>query len=159
MTLHKYYFGILIASVFSSQPLWSQLDTIVVSAPKKVYVSIIDLISNPDKYHNQIVHVVGFLHNKFEDSAIYFSKEDADYLFVHNAIWINYSDSIEMIDHTSPKAKPNKTAYFDCQYVALRGVFNKNSNGHFGMFPGTIENVSSISLLRKWYDGKKDLSK
>jgi hypothetical protein len=63
-----------------------------VSQKQPESVSIIRLIATPEKYHGKFVRVEGYLHNQFENSAIYLSKDDADHLIGKNALWVWYME-------------------------------------------------------------------
>lgn len=54
--------------------------------PSPPQVSVLHLIAHPERYHERMVVVSGYLHNQFEDHALYLSKEDADYGVRANAI-------------------------------------------------------------------------
>ena len=125
-------------------------------------VSPIHLISHPEKYHGKRVKVFGYLHVRFEDSALYLSKDDADYLTGANAIWVSY-DSTRRLYPIEGKEVTGGTIddlkYFDGRYVMLEGFFNMNERGHMGSFSGGLERVMSIIESRRWYDGRKELAK
>jgi hypothetical protein len=119
-------------------------------------VSMWQLLAHPDTYHGRTVRVHGFLHSKFEDSGLYASKDDADYLVGKNALWITYkSDGISL--------KPNRKLarvsldYFDGKYVFLEGIFTKDKCGHMGSYAGGIRDVVGVMELRRWYDGRREL--
>ena len=80
-------------------------------------VSIIKLLATPDFYHGKKVAIEGYLHNKFEDSALYFTRDHADRLMGYDAVWVRYkptlSDSLKVDLKT-----------FDEKYVRIV-VFNK----------------------------------
>jgi hypothetical protein len=121
-----------------------------------VDVSLIQLIADPVKYHDIFVRISGYLHNKFEDSGLYLSKEDADHLG-RNSLWVTY-DNKQTINLQGLKKNPSLN-YFDCKMVLLEGTFNKDSNGHRGMFAGELSHVSRVLELTRWYDGSTDLTK
>lgn len=115
-------------------------------------IGFIQLLANPAHFHDKKVRISGYLHCQFEDSGLYFSKEDADYLNGKNAVWIDYSNEI--------KKQPEKNLeYFDCKYVLIEGIFDKNFQGHLGAFAGTIRDVTRIMEDTRWFDGKKKLKK
>lgn len=122
--------------------------------PQKV--SLFQLLSSPDKYHGKKVLVQGYLHNQFEDSALYFSKEQADFLMGENALWIAYAKEVELRASTA-KSKPENTRYFDCKYVLMVGEFDRNEKGHLGMFNGGLKNVTSVLEIDQVFNGKKPL--
>ena len=118
-------------------------------------VSLIQLIANPDKYHGKFVRVSGYLHNKMEDSGLYLCKEDADYLVGKNSLWVRYDAKVSLM---GLKKNP-PLLYFDCKMVLLEGTFNKDSNGHLGMFASELNHVSRVLELTRWSDGSTDLKK
>lgn len=131
-------------------------DTIDVKDLRNADVSIIQLIANPKTYDGSKVRLIGYLHIKFEDCAIYLTKTDADYLNGTNALWVNFNDNVNT---RSLDAGDNIKLlnYFDCKYVRIIGVFNMNKRGHLGLFAGTIDSVESIAEERQWYDGVREL--
>jgi hypothetical protein len=122
-------------------------------------VSLIQLIATPEKYNGKFVRVEGYLHYKFEDSALYFTKDHADRLDGRNALWVSYASS-ETIQ-LQPKEKDG-IKYFDCEWALLEGIFKYESDhghGHMGMFSGELKNVTRVMKQRQWYDGKKELKR
>ena len=97
--------------------------------------SLIQLIANPKKYHKKQVTVSGFLQIEFEGDALYFHQEDAQFMITENAVWVELSDEMR-----------TNSQKFNNKYVSISGVFNAKENGHFNMFSGTIEDVSSCRL-------------
>lgn len=122
-------------------------------------VSMWQLIANPDVYHNRFVRVHGFLHLKFEDSGLYATKDDADYLIGKNALWVTYSREGLKLEPNNPKLNPSRSEleYFDGKYVFLEGIFNKSNCGHMGAFAGELKDVTRVVELKRWYDGKREL--
>ncbi len=113
-------------------------------------VSIVDLIAHPEQFHQKLVRVSGFLHNHFEDTALYLSKEAADYCDSSLSIWIVVADKIE--------AHPDKPGtYFDGKRVTITGTFDKDRHGHSFASPGTLMEVSEIWEEKPYFDGKKKL--
>ncbi len=116
-------------------------------------VSVINLIATPEKYNNKYIQVEGYVHIKFEDMALYLSKESADYLNGQNAIWLDFNKDFLKIE---PQNYTNLWN-FDCKYVLIEGVFDKNDSGHMSSFAGSINNVRRIKVMTRWYNGKREL--
>lgn len=118
-------------------------------------ISFVQLISNPKFYHNKKIQISGYLHYKFEDAALYMSKNDADYLQGENAVWVTFASkaSLEPLEKVSNVSFP----YFDSKYVTIEGIFDYESTGHMGANIGTIKNIERMFENRQWYDGKKEL--
>jgi hypothetical protein len=97
--------------------------------------SIIKLVATPDNYHNSKVSVTGFLNVEFEGDAIYINKEDCDQQLYSNGLWVNL---------TEKQTKEIDSLKLNKQYVLLEGTFDKNGNGHLGLWSGEIKDVTRI---------------
>ena len=97
-------------------------------------VSIIQLISNPEKYDGKIIYVEGFIKIEFEGTALYLHQQDFEHRISKNAIWLNISreDLYGLINECSEK------------YGSIIGLFKSEPKGHFGMFSGTITDINGI---------------
>ena len=114
-----------------------------VSQKQPESVSIIRLIATPEKYHGKFVGIEGYIHNQFENSAIYLSKDDADHLIGKNALWVWYAEKVQK-EALDSKQEPDNLRYFDRKYVLIEGVFNKDDHGHLGAYSGSIKKVTRI---------------
>ncbi len=107
-------------------------------APDSVeWISIINLISTPNKYHGKMVGVSGYLSVS------------------HEASWLCLSDKVP-----SPKeciwvggegitGKKIGSEYNNMP-ILLKGRFDKNHRGHLGLNSGSIHNVIEILKTRWW---------
>jgi hypothetical protein len=120
-------------------------------------VSVIHLVSRPEQYDGKRVKLFGYLHVRFEDSALYLSKDDADYLTGANAIWVSGYDPAAKLEPIDGVVKDLR--YFDGRYVMLEGFFKMKERGHMGMFSGGIGQIVRVLELQRWYDGRKELTK
>jgi hypothetical protein len=113
-------------------------------------VSLVSLISNPEKFHGKQIRVIGYLNFEFEGNCIFLHKEDNENGITENAFWTDYSN--EIISKQNLKK-------FDKKYVIIEGTFDMNSHGHMGVFAGTIKNINRVDLsygeMKKEYDNKK----
>lgn len=109
-------------------------------------VSLVSLISNPEKYHNKTIRVKGYVKFEKEGEAIYINEDDYMFFISKNglALNINYKRLIEMDISYSAKG-----------YAIVKGVFNKNSLGHYNSFSGSIGKIEYID----WLEGRNDKSK
>ena len=123
------------------------------------FVSMINLIATPEKYHGKKVMVEGFLHVQFEDNVIYMHKDDGDYLMGKNGLWVSYAKepSLEPLCEKQFAALARKLTYFNGRYVLIRGTFNMERKGHMGATSGTIEEVTRVLEQRRWFDGQKSV--
>ncbi len=87
------------------------------------------------------------MHLNFEDHAIYFSKNHADFLIGSDAFWIDFSDTVKVFDMDISNSKVvglKDLKNLNNKYVTLKGIFNKNNNGHLASYSGAIENITEI---------------
>ena len=110
-------------SLVPSQPLSAQ------GQPRNV--SIIHLISTPERYDGQVVRVIGFYRAEFEGTAIYLHREDYDHGLSGNGLWLSKTDR-----------------ECDLKYVIVEGRFNARDRGHMGAFGGTIDEVTRLEPWR-----------
>lgn len=102
-------------------------------------ISLIQLIANPEKYHQKTVEVEGYLTTGFENNALYLHKEDYDNNLLINAVYVAFSErSIDkkiLID-------ANK------KYTILVGIFDMNGGSFYS---GAIKNITRVG---KWFSNK-----
>lgn len=126
---------IFILILFFSNLIFSQ--TIKKEKALKQYeynISLIRLISTPEKYHGQPIQVVGFLNLEFEGNAINLHQEDYEHRISRNEFWVDFSD----------KLRSNDLSKFNKRFVLIEGTFDMNSRGHMGLYGGTIKNITRI---------------
>ena len=98
--------------------------------------SLVELIANPKRFHNDRVGVSGFLSLEFEGNQLYLHREDYEQGLSRNAVWIE----------ASPEMMERKEE-IDLRYVRLLGRFNAKNHGHMGHWVGAIERVEWIQIL------------
>ena len=108
--------------------------TLVMGASSS-YLSMVQLITTPQKYDQQRVRVVGFLHVGFESSALYLSESDGKHSVTKNALWI---DSAEVDVYRGMHKK----------YVLLEGVFDAAHHGHLQLYSGRLH----VERIIPWGD-------
>ncbi len=114
--------GLIVASGAVAAPSFGQED-------KSERVSLVQLISAPEKYEGKLVEVTGFVHIGFENNAVWLHRDDFDHGIYANAIWINVSRCVD------GKGRPISG------YASLMGRFTSQRHGHMGLWPGTIEQI------------------
>src|SRR4051812_24534318 len=87
---------------------------------KLVIVSLIQLIANPEKYHNKHISVRGFYHREFESSGLYVSRDDAKYFVMENGVWVG---------NIATDAETNRIDSVNDTYVIIEGTFKHTPNG------------------------------
>lgn len=105
----------------------------VLSQPEP-FVSLIQLIANPEKYDGKQVGVIGFLRLEFEGNRIYLHEEDYEHDIIENAVRIGVT-------------KEQKQAFEsrNMHYVFMVGTFEAGKRGTSNP-NGTIENISKIEV-------------
>lgn len=105
-------------------------------------VSVISLLSTPEKYDGRFVRVIGVGCIKFEGYAFYLSKDDYKYNVTKNALWMD-------LDYKSLNTSDKELEKWNGKYVLVEGIFNSKKNGHLNLFSGTIENVTRYAYHEK----------
>ena len=91
-----------------------------------------ELIARAEAYHGKPVQVVGFAHFEFEGNGLYAHRADWERGIARNGLWMSMPDSV--------------VARTQDRYVLVEGVFDAVMRGHFGMWSGSIVNVTRIVL-------------
>ncbi len=105
--------------------------------------SIVQILAHRDKYHGKKVRIEGYLHVEFEGTAIYLSKEDAEYGMTRNGFCVSFDkESVPYEGIVGP-------VQFDRKYVLIEGTFNKNNMGHMSSWQGAIQGVNRIMELER----------
>jgi hypothetical protein len=132
------------ASDGAEVPTPTPIRTPLIRHPNEEFnASIVQILAHRDRYHGKRVQVMGFLHVRFEGTAIYLSKDDAAYGITHNGFWVKFDKAaIPFNDPAGPKE-------FDGKYVLIEGIFDKDDLGHMSAWQGTIDKVNRIYELRR----------
>lgn len=104
-----------------------------VAADQPKDVSMIQLISDPQRFDGKMIRVIGYLHLEFEGNAIYLHREDFDRAIHQNGLWIELTES-----QLRTSAKLNNG------YVIVEGIFSSMEKGHLGIWPGSIQHVNRL---------------
>ena len=102
-------------------------------------VSMVQLLSTPEKYDGNLVRVIGVGNLEFEGNYLSLSKEDHKY-GAGNSVWIELGEKAISYDEAKE--------YYG-KYVFVEGLFDKDDRGHFDMFCGSIKNISRYQLWEK----------
>lgn len=115
------------------------------------FVSLINLIATPERYHLKRVSVVGFASFAFEDTSLSFLPNSSE----QESLWLSIFDSDfktnSDVDQFKKKLKDWQKK-FHKKRVLVEGTFDMKSKGHLGMFIGSIYNITRIEI----YDTKAE---
>ena len=98
-------------------------------------VTLLQILSDPVKYHLKRVRAVGYLHLKRYDDAIYLHQEDYTYALYGNSIWIDVTDDMR-----------NHEEKLSDRYVIIEGIFNAENRGPMGAHSGTIRKITRCEV-------------
>ena len=90
-------------------------------------VSFVDLIANPEKFHDQTVMLTGYVRFEFEGNCI---CPAADTLNTHDCFWLD----VEGMKDPGFRSGP----------ALVEGRFDGTDRGHFGLFSGTIGRITRL---------------
>lgn len=113
---------------------------------KPIEVSLISVITNPEKFHNRTIIISGYCTYEYEGTAIYLSKSDYENAFRKNAIFLYINKSVLDINKIEEPYKG---------YFTIEGVFNKDLKGSYNFFSGSIQTIINIRRMYK-RDGIND---
>jgi hypothetical protein len=99
--------------------------------------SMIELIARPELYDGKRVRVIGFVNFEFEGNGLYVSADDWRQNIYRNGVWINPPGGFGS-DSGPPQRRPNQ------RYVIVEATFRGGRGGHFGMWSGTLEQVTRL---------------
>lgn len=102
------------------------------------YVSIINLIANPSRYHDATVRVIGHMRTSSKGTAVYLTRSDASYEITKNGLWVNFDESLE-----------SRKDELDLELCGVVGTFNANDRGPQGLWNGSFTKVIAIGPLNK----------
>jgi hypothetical protein len=102
-------------------------------------VSLMQLIVNPEKYHGELVRVIGVSRIEFEGDSVWFTKEHYKHNAYMNSLWIEP-------DYDALGATRQQLEQLNGKYVLMEGVFNKDNHGHLGMYSGALEKITRFQL-------------
>ena len=98
-------------------------------------VTLLQILSDPVKYHLKKVRAVGYLHLKRYDDAIYLHQEDYTYALYGNSLWIDVTDDMR-----------NHEEKLSDRYVIIEGIFNAENRGPMGAHSGTIRKITRCEV-------------
>jgi hypothetical protein len=107
-------------------------------------VSLISLISNPERYDGKRVSVQGFLSIGFEDNGLYLDREAYQAFSTKDALWLDVGQDIirnkDRLNH---------------RYVVIVGSFSETNLGHGHLFSGTITRVTDARAANTRFEFAK----
>lgn len=111
-------------------------------------VSLMYLVVNGNRYDGSEVIVTGYYQSGLEESALYFSKDQADYGMVKDAIWINLDEDVYWQnfpeDGLGDKARLQSLSG---KYITVEGVYTMRDRDDVGAFGGAM--VATRVIVRR----------
>lgn len=136
--------AMLIPAILRADPLSS-----VDESNQVQKVSMISLISSPEKFDNKTIRVGGYIRISFEENILFFSRESMAAKDSSNGVWISYGDGIGSQDDLIKYKNFFKSIKkYSGQHVYLEGVFDMKDSGHLGCCAGTISRITLIETLK-----------
>ena len=107
------------------------------AAQQQPTVSLVAIISNPERYDEKELVVSGFLYLQREYPALYIGKADFQHAQFKNAIYLS------MTSHVFERSY----ALNGC-YVVVKGRFDAKNTGHLNAFSGALS-VAQVTAVWK----------
>jgi hypothetical protein len=96
-------------------------------------VSWFNLLANPERFHGQVVQLVGFTNFGFESNTISFSREHALVGANADALWLDVEGlSVEEGQRCHRR------------YCLIEAVFDAENRGHLGCCAGTLRDIRRL---------------
>jgi len=92
-----------------------------------------EVLNSPNKFHEKEIEIIGIIHERPEDNAIYLTEDSGK----ENAVWVEYLQILRMI---------NSYEGLDGSKIKLKGEFDKNEKGHLGQYSGTLRNAQIVDV-------------
>lgn len=99
------------------------------------FVSMINLIATPERYHDLRVGVIGYCCFAFERMAVYLHEADYHAGVSKNGLWLT--------------AERDDLALLHEKVCLIWGVFDQEHKGHLGMFSGSIRDIDRLQEWRR----------
>ena len=101
-----------------------------------------ELIARPEAFDAKRVRVIGFVNFEFEGNALYLHQVDWEQSIARNGVWIDPPAGFES-DSGTANSRPNR------QYVIVEAVFRAGLGGHFGMWSGTLTDITRLDAWNR----------
>ncbi|HEU0046582.1 MAG: hypothetical protein DMG64_19810 [Acidobacteria bacterium] len=110
-----------------------------------LYVSMLQLISTPEKFDGKLVSVIGYLRFELHGNLLFVHREDEENGILSNSI------------RTSLDGRCGKDLeLFDSKYVKILGIFHAGDARRNPFPPGVITDASDCKL---WSDPREPLNR
>ena len=121
--------------------VWGCKSTALAEPKRENSVSMIRIISFPERYNGKELATIGFGIIRFKENVLYLSESDAEYGNFLNSLELNFKDS---------KYSLSEVEKFDRKHLYIKGIFQM-SDGTFGSpDSGTITKIQEIHTSEDW---------
>ena len=103
-------------------------------------VSLVQLLSNPEKYHEKKVNVSGIYIVGFESNQLFLDEYSYDNNIFQNSLWLSLDE--EFMDNYFNELKENIGTF-----TTIEGVFDAKGSGHMGLSSGEIKHISKFGKI------------
>jgi hypothetical protein len=101
--------------------------------PMRENVSLLQLISTPERFDGKPVRVIGYVRVEFEGNAIYLHQEDYEHFIPTNGLRLDDPLCFQGAQHDER---------FNSGYAYVVGTFKSNRASELNIWSGTISHIS-----------------
>jgi hypothetical protein len=101
------------------------------------FISMKDVVADPQPYAGQKIRVTGFLRLEPEGNALYLSRDDFNKSAARHALWLDLTN-----------AQLRSLSKLNNGRVIVEGTFSTNYMGHGGRWAGALRQVVRIRMWR-----------
>jgi hypothetical protein len=108
------------------------------------YVSIIQLVANPDRYHLTVVQIEGYATLRHEGNQLCPVEKPGS---TKDCVWLQYDDGPYESDADLARfdrAKARWEREFNGKRISVVGTFNRGLMGHENLWSGGIEKIRRV---------------
>jgi hypothetical protein len=111
--------------------------------PESEWVSVINLIATPEKYHGKLVHVTGWASIEFENTTLCLAEKVVS---TKECVWLEITEGPFLPkDGTTTYLNAEKSwKKFHHRVVTLEGIFDMKNTGHMGAYSSGIGKISKV---------------
>jgi hypothetical protein len=115
------------------------------------WVSLINLIATPEKYHNKKVVFTAYVTIEFENMSLCLTEHT---LSSKDCLWHDIESPLAGSEKDVSRYKAIEATWrqINHQIVTVHGIFDKDDAGHLGRWSGAVENVTSVNAKGIYID-------
>jgi len=107
------------------------------------YVSIVQLIANPDRYHGKVIFISAYATIRHEGDSLCMVPKAAS---SKDCVWLRFDDGPYETEKDFARYERARAKWqrLSGKRISVRGTFSKTDTGHLRMYSGGIGKISDV---------------